>query len=56
MKGDSNILTNLVGAWNILSDWIVWSPGDGFLVKLGEDPMIGSTNFYKLLEPLISCL
>lgn len=55
-KGSSNVWDNLLKACNVLCDWLVWIPRDGRLIKVGEDPIIGSDRFYKISENLLECL
>lgn len=55
-KGVSNVWSNLLAAWNILVDWLVWSPRDGRLIKVVEGPFIGVSRSHKLLENLKNSL
>lgn len=39
----------------MVNDWLVWKPSNGFQVKVGEDAMVGSADFYKLSDNLLNC-
>ena len=56
MKGASNVQGNLIVTLNVLSDCLVCIPGDMRLIKVGEDPMVGSSQFYKLSNDLLDQL
>ena len=49
----SNIWASLMGAFNLLSSWLAWSPGDGSTVYVGEDPIVGGPVSYTLTRDLI---
>ena len=51
--GVSTIWSHMMQVWHLLQDWLVWVSGDGRLIRIGEDLMIGETRFHKLLENLI---
>jgi hypothetical protein len=55
-NGASNIWRALTSSFDILSDWLVWKPGNGEDIRIGVDPLIGSHTYYKLSENLISVL
>ena len=40
----------------VISNWIAWHPRNGTTIKIGEDPIIGINNSFKLLVELISVL
>jgi hypothetical protein len=54
--GMSNCWRDLTSSLSIITDWLVWKPGNGWDIRIGEDPMIGSQSYYKLSKNLISIL
>ena len=54
--GASNIWRSLTCSFNILSDWLVWKPGNGEDIRIGVDPLIGSHTYYKVFENIIFVL
>jgi hypothetical protein len=46
----------LTSSVNIISNWLVWKPGNGRDIRIGVDPMIRSHHFYKLSKNLILLL
>lgn len=32
----------------MLKEWLAWSLGNGQLIRIGGDPMVGFVGFYKL--------
>jgi hypothetical protein len=55
-NGASNIWRALTSSLAILTDWLVWKPGNGRDIRIGVDPLIGSHTYYKLSRNLISVL
>ena len=41
-------------SFNVLSEWLAWRLDDGKLIRVGEYPIVGSTNFYKLSTDLLN--
>lgn len=39
-----------------MGGWLAWRHGDGNLIKVGEDPIMGLKNSYKIFESLINVL
>lgn len=37
-----------------MNEWIVWKLGNGYQIRVGEDPLIGSTSFHKLSNALVN--
>jgi hypothetical protein len=56
VKGMSNCWKALHDYLSIVTDWLAWKPGNGKYIRVGLDPLIGSHNYYKLSENLISLL
>ena len=54
--GLSNCLRALTSSLSIITDWLVWNPGNGWDIRIGEDPMIGSQSYYKLSKNLNNIL
>ena len=62
-KGMKKIQNGILNIWNamlhsfhVLNDWMVWKPGDGLKIRVGEDPLVDSDSFYKLSEGLVNVL
>lgn len=49
IKGDSNVWKGLLKDFDILGNWVTWKIGNGFKVKIGEDPWIRSNGSFRLL-------
>ena len=45
-----------MSSFDVLGDWLVWKLGNGVQIKIGEDPLIGSIDFYQLSLPLLNFL
>jgi hypothetical protein len=54
--GISNIWRALISSLLILTEWLVWKPGNGRDIRIGVDPMVGSQHYYKLSGNLITTL
>jgi hypothetical protein len=54
--GISNIWRALISSLPILTEWLVWNPGNGRDIRIGADPMVGSQHYYKLSGNLITTL
>jgi hypothetical protein len=54
--GMSNCWRELASSLSIITDWLVWKLGNGWDIRIGVDPMIGSQSYYKLSKNLISIL
>ena len=46
-NGTSNIWRALTSSLSIITDWLVWKPGNGRDIGIGDDPMVRSHIFYK---------
>lgn len=46
--GVSNIWSCLINSFHILGQWLAWILENGQCVKLGEDPLIGGDDSYKI--------
>jgi ribonuclease HI len=55
-NGISNIWRALTSSLSIITDWLIWKPGNGREIRIGVDPMIGSHTYYKLSRNLILAL
>ena len=55
-KGISNIWNYMINSFHVLNDWMVWKPGNGHQIKVGEDPLIGFESFYILSNGLVNFL
>jgi hypothetical protein len=54
-NGISNSWRALTSSLTIITDWLVWKPGNGRDIRIGVDPMFGSHSYYKLSRNLINC-
>ena len=55
-NGISNSWRALTSSLTIITDWLVWKPGNGKDIRIGADLMFGSQNYYKLSRNLINTL
>lgn len=55
-KGASCIWDGLFTALPVIKRWLVWQPGNGRYIHLGEDPIIGGPVSYKLSPFLLHSL
>ena len=55
-KGISTIWNSLIHSFTILGDWLVWRPGNGTQIRVGEDPLVGFPSYFKLSIPLLNLL
>jgi hypothetical protein len=55
-SGISNIWRALTSSLSIITDWLVWKPGNGRDIRIGVDPMVGSHTYFKLSRNLILAL
>lgn len=55
-KGMPNVWTYLLHSFLVMSEWLVWKPGNDLQIKVGEDPLIGSTSFFKLFDAMLHFL
>ena len=55
-QGVSNIRFSFMHSFNVMGDWLAWRPSDGNLIKVGEDPIVGFTNYYELSNLLVNLL
>jgi len=54
--GGFNIWRALTLSLTIITDWLVWKPGNGRYIKIGADPMVGSHTYFQLSRNLIFLL
>jgi hypothetical protein len=55
-KGISNCWKALTSSLHIITDWIAWKPGNGWDIRIGVDPLVGSQSYFKLSMNLLSVL
>jgi hypothetical protein len=55
-SGISNIWRALTSSITIITDWLVWKPGNGRDIRIGADPMVGAHTYFKLSRNLILAL
>jgi hypothetical protein len=56
LKGISNCRRALTASFPIIIDWLAWKLRNGWDIRIGVDPVIGTQSFYKLSKNLISTL
>ena len=54
--GISNIWRALTSSLTIITNWLVWKPGNGRYIGFGVDPLVGSHIYFKLSRNLILVL
>jgi len=54
--GTSNFWRALTSSVSIITYWLVWKPGNGRDIRIGDDPMVGSHTYYKLSRNIIFAL
>jgi hypothetical protein len=47
MYGMSNHWRALMTSLPIITNWLAWKPRNGWDIRIGEDPMIGTQSYYK---------
>jgi hypothetical protein len=52
----SIVWKDMVEAFPLVGDWVVWKIGDKKKVRVGEDPWLGAGNYFRLSLPLILSL
>jgi hypothetical protein len=55
-KGASISWNWLLSVFPVVSQWLAWIPGNGWSIKLGEDPIVEKVNFHNLSEETLSHL
>jgi hypothetical protein len=55
-SGVSNIWRALTSSLTIITDWLVWKPGNGRDIRIGADPLVGSHTYFQLSRNLIFLL
>jgi hypothetical protein len=54
--GISNIWRALTSSLTIITNWLVWKPGNGRDIRLRDDPLVGAHTYFKLSRNLILSL
>ena len=52
-SGSSNFWRALTASLSIIINWSVWKLGNGMVIRIGSDPLVGSHTYYKLSKSLI---
>ena len=47
-SGSSNFWRALTASLSIIINWSVWKLGNGMVIRIGSDPLVGSHTYYKL--------